>query len=620
MDEENGIHIRKENVKSFPTCDTPQDVTVMTLMRSSRLSSFYGLVPFKNLKRLIVDDSSFTSFSHAPELPNLVEFSCIGSPLGNYKHIHYMAHMVFGNSLRQVNRTNVDSLTRLQSEEHRALHKKYLIEGQIFLGLNPLKLFNPESRKRKTLFVDITALPEDKVPERFKPKPVEKPNETLLEKQKKLTDKRKQKKKPEEKTKKEEEKIINLDEEELNMKKPDSERIEFAQMSIDLLLRTVDERYAERAKKEKPVPVKKIKKKGPQKTAEPEVQENPYQDDVRIEVNQIPPMIPKKQAALTTTKKTTIEEPSKEAELDPAAEERRKEHRKSFNMMAMVENGNATAPSRRSAKSRTTATETLDQIEELKGEHKPVEPIDIKDSIDLIEQNHEVDIKDNDDEKVPMRPPISMRPSESDNEPVTPPSSTNNSEDETKLINHDDKINAEYSSEQIQQIPGPPIQQKPGVEVDDYDYYDYSEQPAKHMKDDNKQTSEVNLVNDETSEAIEQQKPILNSSVEEPQQPKEIPQLSEDYYSDDKEKPVQQPKKPVDDYYSDEEAPPPSKPPVNDYYSDEEAPPPAKPPANDYYSDDEPPPPAKPPANDYYSDDEPPPAKPPANDYYSDEE
>ena len=154
---------QRPSASVFPKPDDPNPTIFDVSGRP--ITSFRGLLSLPSLKFLVMNNTQISTFEHAPLLPNLVSFSCRGAPLASQKHLHIMAVMAFGDSLRTVNGLRIDSTIHLLGSAYQA-YRGYLVDGFVVAEITPLKVVHPRTRQRKTIHVDAE-------PVVAPPKPVE---------------------------------------------------------------------------------------------------------------------------------------------------------------------------------------------------------------------------------------------------------------------------------------------------------------------------------------------------------------------------------------------------------------------------------------------------------------
>lgn len=145
------------NLRSIPTVPNGESVTYIDLS-DNPISSFNQLLSYPNLRFLCIDNTKIVSFHHAPELPSLEEFTCRGTSLSCSQYIQLMAVMVFGDRMKIVNGMTIDQRTWLLGKAARAEYRKHLVEGYVFLKIDPIKMINNETRQRKSIFIDLNKL------------------------------------------------------------------------------------------------------------------------------------------------------------------------------------------------------------------------------------------------------------------------------------------------------------------------------------------------------------------------------------------------------------------------------------------------------------------------------
>jgi hypothetical protein len=115
-------------------------------------------VPCKNL---LCDGTRLRSFSGLRVPPGVEVFSCRRAPLAGYRFLPVMASIVFGRSLRKVNGITLNRATLSTASALAPLVRDDLLCGWIIENVDPLKLLNLDTRKRRTLLVDRTKAPDE---------------------------------------------------------------------------------------------------------------------------------------------------------------------------------------------------------------------------------------------------------------------------------------------------------------------------------------------------------------------------------------------------------------------------------------------------------------------------
>lgn len=118
------------------------------------IRDFTGLKQFESLNRLILDDTKLVSFKGFKGQNDLAMLSCMRTPLGYSKFFTLMSLIACGNSLKSANSININQAQRNMANVLRKQLRVYIQDGWLILNLNPVKLVNAETRKRKTIYID----------------------------------------------------------------------------------------------------------------------------------------------------------------------------------------------------------------------------------------------------------------------------------------------------------------------------------------------------------------------------------------------------------------------------------------------------------------------------------
>jgi hypothetical protein len=129
-------------------------------MSDPLVSSFSHIADFSShLKELSIDGTTISSFAGAPLLPVLVRFSCRRCPLASRSFLGLCCAAAFRAPLLLF--LNGDRLPTNEARRGAALSgslRPHLLDGFVPVAFDPLRLRNPATGKRRTLYhVQITA-------------------------------------------------------------------------------------------------------------------------------------------------------------------------------------------------------------------------------------------------------------------------------------------------------------------------------------------------------------------------------------------------------------------------------------------------------------------------------
>lgn len=114
----------------------------------SKIGSFDGLGTIKELVRLDISDTNISSFCNCSSQPNLKYFLCLNTPLYREfgKHLDLMSCVVFGDSLRVLNKVEIGKDVRKYASKIREQVLPYLLKNYKILETHPIKVINNNAK------------------------------------------------------------------------------------------------------------------------------------------------------------------------------------------------------------------------------------------------------------------------------------------------------------------------------------------------------------------------------------------------------------------------------------------------------------------------------------------
>ncbi|EAX86799.1 hypothetical protein TVAG_484750 [Trichomonas vaginalis G3] len=136
---------------TFPRISRSATVTTVDVSKNP-IKSFEGMVEMPELEMLNISETEIKSFLGALALPSLKVLQMDHTPLAMYQHVQLMAAIVFGEGVARVNKKNVlKNEARLAVELRETLFDQ-LVEGWIITSVQPIRLFNTITLKRKVVY------------------------------------------------------------------------------------------------------------------------------------------------------------------------------------------------------------------------------------------------------------------------------------------------------------------------------------------------------------------------------------------------------------------------------------------------------------------------------------
>ena len=102
-------------------------------------------------QNLILDDTKLESFDGAFPQPDIQNFSCINTPLGQSKYLQVMSLIVFGDQLKIINNQNVTQKAINLAKQYQDDLYNYLTHGWVITSLSPLRVANVQTKERKLI-------------------------------------------------------------------------------------------------------------------------------------------------------------------------------------------------------------------------------------------------------------------------------------------------------------------------------------------------------------------------------------------------------------------------------------------------------------------------------------
>ena len=146
------LSFNHRKLTKFPDIDESLSIDKLDLSKQ-QIKNFIGMKEYQSLNTLIMDDNPLSSFEGVFPENQLEVFSCMRTPLGNSKYLILMALTIFGDTLMRVNGVNISNKQKNTANLISNYIGDYLCDGWILMNVNPIKLMNPTTRQRKTIYV-----------------------------------------------------------------------------------------------------------------------------------------------------------------------------------------------------------------------------------------------------------------------------------------------------------------------------------------------------------------------------------------------------------------------------------------------------------------------------------
>ena len=140
-----------KKLTAFPRIIRAQTVTSLDISNNP-IPNFKGMVTMPNLDLLKIDNTLIKSFEGAVQQNALTVIMMDKAPISLYPHVQLMSCIVFGDSLRRVNKINVTKKDIKLANELRESLFESLVEGWIITSISPIRLFNTITQKRKVVY------------------------------------------------------------------------------------------------------------------------------------------------------------------------------------------------------------------------------------------------------------------------------------------------------------------------------------------------------------------------------------------------------------------------------------------------------------------------------------
>ena len=143
---------QQRNLTTFPLIQSNEDVDEIVIL-SPRVKNFIGMMNMDHLISLKLSNTQINSFKGGKILPSLKILFLSNTPISRYTHYRIMALIVFGCSLTTIDYGAVKRSEKHAAEKYNDTLRPLLIDGWVVTMLNPIKLYNPETRQRKSIYL-----------------------------------------------------------------------------------------------------------------------------------------------------------------------------------------------------------------------------------------------------------------------------------------------------------------------------------------------------------------------------------------------------------------------------------------------------------------------------------
>ena len=153
---------QSSGLNEFPRLplNTPIEELVVS---GNPIVSFKGLLSYPRLVSLKCENTRISSFTDGVCLRNLKYLALTNSPVSKYPYYRIMAGIVFGSQLERIDLTPVKKTEQSLIEYLIPVVRDYLIKGWILTLTQPVKLFHPQSKQIKVIYVKpMTTEPQNK--------------------------------------------------------------------------------------------------------------------------------------------------------------------------------------------------------------------------------------------------------------------------------------------------------------------------------------------------------------------------------------------------------------------------------------------------------------------------
>ena len=148
------VTLSNRGLEEFPELTKRQLNATNLNLSGNKLTNLRGMVEMPNLKELNLDYNKIKSLKYAYDSENLVSISLKNNPISNESHLKVMCLIVFGQKLEQVNQQEITAAEYRLADFFRPKLHDYIIDGYVISSLDPIRLLDPVTRKRKNIYLD----------------------------------------------------------------------------------------------------------------------------------------------------------------------------------------------------------------------------------------------------------------------------------------------------------------------------------------------------------------------------------------------------------------------------------------------------------------------------------
>lgn len=157
------ISYANQNLKNLNKVSNSVPIDKLDLS-GNPITTFSGLRVFPSLFNLDCSNTQLMSFQDFPKQTGIKIFNCKKTPISHRSNLDLMAAITFGESIEKVNGTVINDTIKYTASKLSDTIRPFLVKGWIILGLNPVKILNIQTRKRKTFYNQINE-EEEETPE-----------------------------------------------------------------------------------------------------------------------------------------------------------------------------------------------------------------------------------------------------------------------------------------------------------------------------------------------------------------------------------------------------------------------------------------------------------------------
>lgn len=150
------VNLSGKQLSSFPNKITHSGTLTELDISKNNLKDFTGFKIFPNLELLNASENKIKTFNGACECPSLESIVLRNNPISNETYLKLMALIAFGMSLKRVNQQDISTSEYDAAEILIPKVQKFIQSGWVFTSIEPIKLLNPITRKRKTVFMNVS--------------------------------------------------------------------------------------------------------------------------------------------------------------------------------------------------------------------------------------------------------------------------------------------------------------------------------------------------------------------------------------------------------------------------------------------------------------------------------